>query len=353
MKAAAGPGEPVEMEARRPRRQAKCSPWSVGFAVVACLMAIFVGSARAEPAQDVDARAREEFRAGARLIEQSEWAAAIAAFERSRALREHALTIYNIGVCQRFLGRYTLALQTLRFALSHGARGSELPELFRDQARAYVDEIESKLARLRLTLTTPNAKAAVDGRPLEAAPSGELVAGVALPGQGKEIGVAPVVVVVDPGAHVLTFQLEGHDTIEVRREMKPGATESLTVSLTEQDSELLVDADRSRSVVRVDDVDVGLTPITVVRPPGRHTVTVVKEGFVPYRAAVTLRPGQHTRLAAELPVERVPVTKRWWFWTGAASVLAAGVLVTYVATKPGPQPPPYEGGSTGWLVPVR
>ena len=58
------------------------------------------------------------------------------------------------------------------------------------------------------------------------------------------------------------------------------------------------------------------------------------------------------RLSAELPEERIPLTKRWWFWTGAAAIVGAGVLVTYFATRPDPPPPPYETGSTGWLVPL-
>lgn len=302
----------------------------------------------------VDQRSREEFRAGGRLVEQSEWAAALAAFERSLALKPHALTVYNIGVCQRFLGRYTLAAQTLRFAISRSdANDGELPELFRDQAKTYVEEIDRKLSRISLTVAQSEATIAVDGRPLATGTADELVAGVAPPGEGKRVPAPRFVVVVDPGPHVLTFQLEGHDTLEVRRDLKPGATDELAMSLTEQDASLQIDADRDRCVVHVDDVDVGLTPVSVTRPPGRHSIVVARDGFVTYRSAVTLRPGQRTRLAAELPIERIPLTKRWWFWTAAAAVVATGAVVTYAATRPAPQPPPYDSGSTGWVVPLH
>lgn len=319
---------------------------------MATAILLFARPSAAQPsAQDGD-RAREEFRAGARAIEQSEWAAALAAFERSLALKSHALTIYNIGVCQRYIGRYTLASQTLRQALARGEGNGELPDLFREQAKAYVDEIDRKLARITVTLSPAEATTAFDGRPLMPA-GAEHVAGVAPPGEGKRVGPTKFVVVVDPGAHVLTFQLEGHDTIEIKRDLKAGAREELTVSLTEQNAELQIDADRRGSVVRVDNVDIGLTPVSVTRPPGRHTITVAKDGFVTYGTEVTLRPGQHTRLAAELPVEHTPVTKKWWFWTAAAAVVATGALVTYFVTRPAPEPPPYDSGSTGWLVPVR
>jgi hypothetical protein len=302
----------------------------------------------------VDQRSREEFRAGGRLVEQSEWAAALAAFERSLALKPHALTVYNIGVCERFLGRYTLAAQTLRLALSRSEQNDgELPELFRDQARTYADEIDRKLARISLAVVQPEATIAIDGRPLATGANGELVAGVAPPGEGKRVPAPRFVIVADPGPHVLTFQLEGHDTLEVRRDLKPAATDELSMSLTEQDASLQIDADRARCVVHVDDVDVGLTPVSVTRPPGRHSIVVAREGYVTYRSAVTLRPGQRTRLAAELPIERIPLTKRWWFWTAAAAVVATGAAVTYAVTRPEPQPPPYESGSTGWVVPLH
>ena len=305
------------------------------------------------PVEAPDAmRAREEFRAGGRLVEQSEWAAALAAFERSLALRNHPLTVFNIGVCQRFLGRYTLAAHTLRLALSPHEGSAELPDLFRDQAKAYVDEIDRKLARITVTVSQPDATIAFDGRPLATTPSDEVVAGIAPPGEGKRVPAKRFVVVADPGSHVLTFQLEGHDTLEVRRDLKPGTAEELSMSLTEQNAELQIDADRPQCVVRVDDVDVGLTPVSVTRPPGRHSITVTKGGFVTYGSAVTLRPGQRTRLAAELPLERIPLTKRWWFWTAAAAVVATGAIVTYAATRPTPEPPPYESGSTGWVVPL-
>jgi hypothetical protein len=298
-------------------------------------------------------QAREEFRAGGRLVEQSEWAAALAAFERSLALRSHALTVYNIGVCQRFLGRYTLAAHTLRLGLARTEGSAELPDLFRDQAKAYVDEIDRKLARISVTVSQPEATILVDGRPLETTPSGDIVAGIALPGEGKRVPAARFVLVADPGAHVITFQLEGHDTVEVRRDLKPGTTEELSMSLTQQDAELQIDADRAQSVVRVDDVDIGLTPVSVTRPPGRHAIVVMKDGFVTYRSAVTLRPGQRTRLAAELPVERISLTKRWWFWTAAVAVIATGALVTYAVTRPTPDPPPYDGGTAGWVAMPR
>lgn len=313
------------------------------------------GDAGAPVADETTQKARETFKEGAALVEQSEWAAALVAFEKSYALKPYTLTLYNIGVCQRFLGRYTLAAATFRKTIDQNKRAQDMPQVFADQASAYLEEITRKLAHVTITLQPANAATAIDGVPLE--PSGgnadEFVAGVAPAGEPKVVGNGKLAVIVDPGSHVFTFQLEGHDTIDMRRDLKPGASEELTVSLTEQDAELFIDANRQKSVVRVDDVDVGLTPVRVVRPPGAHVVTVAREGFVTYKSSVSLRPGQHLKLAADLPVEKVPITKTWWFWTAAVGVVASGALVTWAVTRPDPQPPPYDRGTTGWLIETR
>jgi tetratricopeptide (TPR) repeat protein len=84
--------------------------------------------ARQAHADDSDA-ARVSFREGAALVDKAEWASALSSFERSLSIRPHALTLYNIGVCQRFLGRYTLARETLRQALERADGTAEMPAL--------------------------------------------------------------------------------------------------------------------------------------------------------------------------------------------------------------------------------
>lgn len=306
------------------------------------------------PMSDDVQRARAAFKEGAAFVEQSEWASALAAFERSASFHEYVLTTYNVGVCQRFLGRYTLAASTFRRALAKQRETNEMAKLFVDQTETYLQEIEKKLVRATITISPPTASTAIDGRPLATADGRpELVAGLAASGEGKSVEKEKFVVLVDPGSHVFTFQLAGHDTIEMRRDLKPGANEDVAVSLTEQPGELAVAADRAQAIVRVNDVDVGIAPVAVSRPPGSYRVTVSKAGFDTYSSSVTLRPGQKIRLSADLPVEKIPLTKRWWFWTAAVGVLAGGAVATYALTRPAPEPPPYQSGSTGWLLEAR
>ena len=55
-------------------------------------------------------------------------------------------------------------------------------------------------------------------------------------------------------------------------------------------------------------------------------------------------------MTARLNPYKEPLTKKWWFWTGTAAVIAGGALLTYALTRPSPTPPPYNPGSANWLV---
>lgn len=311
--------------------------------------------ARAADAPPVEDEARVSFKEGAALVEQAEWSAAVGAFERSYSARPHALTLYNIGVCQRYLGRYTLARATIEKALRRAEGTTELAPFFVDQAKTYLGEIDAKLAHLVVTVAPAGTRVAIDGRPL--VPRDErsdvLIAGIADAGEGQSVGRATFEVLIDPRPTVLTFTLAGHDTVELRRTPKPGGREEIPVSMTEQPAEIRVSSNVPRSVVRVDGVDVGLSPVAVMRPPGSRVVSVTSDGYTPYESKLTLRPGQTFPLDAKLSPEPTPLTKKWWFWTSVVAGLTAVGLTTYFIVRPEPERPEPERGGLGWLAEVK
>src|SRR5712672_2584157 len=79
--------------------------------ITIAVLALTLGSARAQsqPEDPNVALARTEFVRGNDLATSSQWAAALAAFEHSYELRPHPLTVFNMGVCERALGRLTRA----------------------------------------------------------------------------------------------------------------------------------------------------------------------------------------------------------------------------------------------------
>jgi len=317
------------------------------------LVALLLASSRPAHAEGTADEAQATFKQGAEAVEAAEWARALALFERSRALYKHPLTTYNIAVCQRFLGRYALAGQTLRDALAENAATGQMPALFVEQAKVYAAELEGKLVRLTVNVQPARAAVLVEGRPLATTPTeGTYVAGVAPVGKATSVGRGTFTVLADPGTTVLTFSLEGYDTIDVTRTVRPGGASVVDVSMTEQPATLRLTSSPKLALVKVDGVDVGPAPVLVTRSPGPHKISVLRDGYTRYDASVTLRPGQLYPLDAHLVPETRPFYKTFWFW-GAASAVAVGVgVVTFLVARPAPTRPDVDRGGLDWAAQV-
>lgn len=308
------------------------------------------------PEDDGTKTARAEFVAGAEHVQKAQWADALAAFERSAALRPHALTTYNIGACERALGRYTRARRSLTAALerNEGAGGKELPAFFVDEARGFLGGIEKALVRATVTVSPVDALVAVDGRPLTASgKSGELpvvIAGLEPVGAARPAPAARFQLVMDPGMRIITVSRKGWVDMVVDRSFPPATTPELKLEMDRQPAIIKIAADHPGAVVTVNALDVGVAPVTLERPPGTYTVQVRKVGHVTYEARVDARAGTETNLRAPLPEERPSIFSRWWFW-GAAGVVGAGVATTtWLLTRPTPDAPPPDGGGLNWVV---
>jgi hypothetical protein len=306
----------------------------------------------AAPANDANvAIARDAFVLGADLAKKAQWAEALAAFERSASLHPHALTTYNLGVCERALGHYTRARDRFAAALLENAAGEpQLPVTIADDTRAYLGEIEAMLTRLAVRITPADAQIAVDGRPLRFDSNGEgrpiAVAGVREAGRGEPPPAQEFELLVDPGTHVLTLSRTGFTDILLNRSFAPAARTPLDLELDRLPATLRVAANVDATVVTVDGFDVGSTPVDLSRPAGSYRVAVKKEGFVPYEAQVVLKAGDEVRLRATMVEDRT-LTKKWWFWTGVAAVVIGGAVATYALTRPAPPP---DCGSLGVCV---
>jgi len=310
-------------------------------------------SPSAPPAAPTDI-ARAEYARGNELARATQWGEALAAFETSLRMRPHALTLYNIGVCERVLGRATRARERFQKALARAESDpTELAPSLREEAAGFVAEVDRGLARVRVTLSPADAGLAVDGRPLRARTEGDravLEAGVEAPGVGKPPPAGTFELELDPGTHVFTVSRTGYRDVVVTRDFPGGRGPALDLVLSHLPATLHVSASQPDALVRVGTVDVGIAPIDVTRPAGTYRIGVTREGYTRVLSDVTLAPGEEANLRAELAVERVPITKRWWFWVSAAGVLATAAVITYAVTRPTPDPAPYDGGSAGWVV---
>ena len=315
------------------------------------------GETKASEAEAPDiARARAQFASGAALVRTAQWAEALAAFEESSRLRPHPITTYNVGACQRALGRYTVAQAMLERALAEEAGSAKLPESLRAEAKTYLGEIGRLLVHVKLTVQPSDAAVAVDGRPLQTLdrPDGSkiLVAGLRAAGRGEALPGASVEVVLDPGTHLLTLSRKGFSDQVATRTFSPGTSQVLTLNLDKLPATLRVSSNEERSLVRVDLIDVGYAPIEVQRPAGPYLIKVEKPGFSSYETRVKMNPGEDADIKATLTP--TPITQKWWFWSAVGVVATGAVVGTYFATRspPPPERPALDGGGLGWTLKV-
>jgi hypothetical protein len=292
----------------------------------------------AESTDESTTRARAEFVAATEHVKNARWGEALAAFERSAALRPHALTAFNIGACERALGRYADARESLRKALeaNDASAGKELAAAFVSDAKKWSDDIDRLLVRAVVVVRPSDATLLVDGSPPP--PS-------AFAGEKVEL-------VLDPGSHVFRISRPGYASAVLSKTLEPGSTPELVFDLARLPAILRIAADRSGAVVTVNDLDVGVAPVQVTRPAGTYAVAVRKPGFLTYESRVRVGPGEQPSILATLPAERTPITKKVWFWSAAAAIVAGAATGTYLLTRPAPQRPEPNGGGLGWVVTV-
>jgi len=223
-----------------------------------------------EPSSDPKlAEARTAFKEGTSLARQAQWGEALLAFERSQTLRPHTFTTYNIGYCERALGRYTRARKLLARALAENdARGGTAlsPDVVND-AKKYLAEMEKRVARATITLDPVDASIAVDGRPLEIVTGDKtppmLSAGTRDQGQGEVPPSATFELLIDPGSHVFTVARAGSNDLVVSRSFAAGTTTPLELKLMVKAGPL----EESRGAV-------------VQAPPSRETKSSKLPGYV-------------------------------------------------------------------------
>jgi hypothetical protein len=304
-------------------------------------------------ADDPSAEARAAFLTGTALVEKAQWAEALAAFEQAGKLRPHPVTTYNIGACERAIGRYTRAKGAFERALEMHAKadGGRLPDHLLEDTRALVAQLDELLARAELTLVPRDATIAIDGRPLDVRGTIAL-AGTRAPGPGEKVDGGTVTVVLDPGAHVITVAAPGFGGAVLNRTFAPGSKSTLRLALDELPAVLRVSADKPGAIVRIDGTDLGPAPLEVLRPAGRHQIVVTKVGHVAYETNVTVRAGEAANLRATLREETPAITSRWWFWGVAVGAVAIAAGTTWALTRPEPTRPDPGGGTLGWSVAV-
>jgi hypothetical protein len=306
------------------------------------------------PDDAVKTEARNFFYEGVELTKKREWAEALAAFEKSHQLVPRALTSLNVATSEIALGRYVRARIVLKRALSeHEASGGELAAERLAELNGKLLVVESRLVRLRVKVLPSEVALSIDGRPIVAIDSDKKVfaAGVAPPGPAERVPGESFSLVLDPGNHVFIFSGEGMKDAVSNQSFDGGEEErELVFEMNKLPARMKITSSEADAIVKVGSIDVGAAPVEVSRPAGVYPVVVQKDGFVPYEASISVKAGEETKINAVLVKESFNVAEQWWFWTSIAGALGTAAVVTYFVVRPEPEPPPYDGGSTGWVV---
>jgi len=323
---------------------------SVVFAILFALLT--TTTPRIAHADDDVARARELFVKGGQLVKDADWANALVAFEESAKLRAHPVTTFNIGQCLRAMGQYTRARRAFASALADSGRtpGVELTPALTEETKRYVGELDKLLGSIELTIVPEGAAIAVDGRPLDTAVDGSLIANVLPAGPGKPAPKGTFRIIVDPGTHVIALGRAGFADAVSRETIAPGAKVTKKLELDRLPAQLRITSNQAGAQVLVNDADVGITPVDINRPAGKYHVVVKKPGFVVFDTNASADPGQSLNVNAPLREDKPALTQRWWFWTGVGVIVAGAAITTYLVTRPDPERPALDGGGLGWTA---
>jgi hypothetical protein len=297
---------------------------------------------------------RAAFKAGVTYQKDQDWGRALAAFRKAASgpmsPRNASAITFNIGMCERAMGHFVAARQAWLIVLE---RPDDLDPVRATEAKRYLEEAESLLVRVDVTLEPESASLSVDGGPIEPDPRepGRFLAGlshdatrIASP-QRRTFQLW-----LDPGPRIFRANRPGHTEAVVEQSYREGTKDALSLRLDVLPAKIVVDSNPSGAIVRLDDRDVGPTPRTIERPAGRYQLEIEREDFNVHREHLELQPGQRVDIMAPLTRYEPPVTDRWWFWPGV--FLASGLIatLTYIVVTPAPKPPPYDGGSSGWVA---
>src|SRR6185369_17528351 len=97
---------------------------------------------------------------------------------------------------------------------------------------------------------------------------------------------------------------------------------------------------------KIDDKDVGMTPLDVELPLGGHQIEVTAKGYQPYRGELVVAGGQvrTVNVVLELPpaAPKEKFYKKWYFWV-PVSVIAAGAVAVGLGVGLTQKPSPLVG----------
>jgi len=247
------------------------------------------------------------------LYKETNYSAALAEFRAAYQALPHWETLFNIGLCERRLFKYGLALRSLNQYLADG--GPRVPRERRAAVASEIEQIRALTAPVAILVDGPPAQLIIDQEPYGKTPLTEMVP-------------------LGSGRHVVRIELEGHAPDERTIEVVSGQPQAVQLkprSLNEPVN-VTVETEPSGALVQVDGAEPVAGPTTLALPPGIHEILVRAEHFTPTRTDVIVQPGEPRSvtvalvpLPVSLPMVAEPRASRPFPVLGV-SLLAGGVV---------------------------
>ncbi len=283
--------------------------------------------ASAGPTED----AKVIFNIGAQAYDKGDFAAALSAFEQAYRLAPRPGILFSIGQARR-KQFYTSGKKPEHLRAAIAAYREYLAKVETGGRRSDAAEalVELEALAAKLDVAAPAAATSVGPAPAV------VVTQIMVTAQTADAKVAldgaaprdvPLVADVQPGKHSVRVTAPGFFDEARDLEVKQGAVAGLDIQLREKPGKILVTA-RDGAQVSIDGRLVAQTPLAqpIDVEPGRHLLTVVKNGYRPYSAEIEIGRAEERTYEAPLAATTQRKISYALFGVGAAGAVAGGVL---------------------------
>lgn len=273
-----------------------------------------------------DDQAKTLFNVGAQAYESGQFPAAIQAFQEAYRLSPRPGILFSMAQAHRkqyFVSRSPAHLQAAlsRYReyiakVEQGGRRSDAA-----QAIAELEPIAS-----REGVAGPSAPTADVKRTTRLMVSSQ-TSGATIELDGGKPSALPLIVEIKPGKHALRIRAGGYFEEEREIQVAEGGVAALDIPLRERPGQLSVDAVRGAQI-SVDGRLMATTPLSqpLEIDPGRHLVTVTRNGHKAFGEEIDLGRGESRRVVAGLDLTGQRVASIVLLGAGAAAAIGGGVL---------------------------
>lgn len=286
------------------------------FSSFVCIAGLLATFATAQAAEDADKTASKNLiRQGNALLDKGKFEQALDKFEQAYQRFQSPKIFFNQAQALHGLDRSLDALLAYRRFITEAKDAG--PEI-QAEAQQQIAGLTEKVGRIDIRSNRQGALVRIDG---------------------KEQGTTPIVepIYVEPGNHTVTLEWQSEQRSTSIAAL-PGAVTTSEAIFAPRPGRVEVASNREGAVVRVDDKEIGKTPLVtpLTVDPGEHRLTVEwqgenkSQGFTVAEGAATslaLNFEDKPPVAIVQPTPPAPEPRPWyrsrWVWVAGGAAVAA------------------------------